>query len=58
MAIDPVHKVWLVSLGPKAKLQQLMMSIAQKVSDAVAEPVPAAQFPREESQPARSESLR
>ena len=24
-------KVWLVSLGPKAKLQQLMMSIAQKV---------------------------
>lgn len=25
-------KVWLVSLGPKAKLQQLMMSIAQKVT--------------------------
>src|SRR5512136_2618862 len=25
-------KVWLVSLGPKAKLQQLMMTIAQKVS--------------------------
>jgi electron transfer flavoprotein beta subunit len=24
-------KVWLLSLGPKAKLQQLMMSIAQKV---------------------------
>jgi electron transfer flavoprotein beta subunit len=24
-------KVWLVSLGPKAKLQQLMMTIAQKV---------------------------
>jgi len=24
-------KVWLVSLGPKAKLQQLMMSLAQKV---------------------------
>ena len=24
-------KVWLVSLGPKARLQQLMMSIAQKV---------------------------
>lgn len=24
-------KVWLVSLGPRAKLQQLMMSIAQKV---------------------------
>ena len=27
----PGSKVWLVSLGPKAKLQQLMMSIAQKV---------------------------
>lgn len=26
----PNVKVWLVSLGPKAKLQQLMMSIAQK----------------------------
>jgi electron transfer flavoprotein beta subunit len=25
-------KVWLVSLGPKAKLQQLMMTIAQKAS--------------------------
>src|SRR5512136_1072808 len=25
-------KVWLVSLGPKAKLQQLMMTIAQKVA--------------------------
>jgi electron transfer flavoprotein beta subunit len=25
-------KVWLVSLGPKAKLQQVMMSVAQKVS--------------------------
>jgi electron transfer flavoprotein beta subunit len=25
-------KVWLVSLGPKAKLQQVMMTIAQKVS--------------------------
>src|SRR5512143_2811885 len=24
-------KVWLVSLGPKAKLQQVMMSVAQKV---------------------------
>lgn len=28
----PGSKVWLVSLGPKQKLQQLMMSIAQKVS--------------------------
>ena len=27
----PGTKVWLVSLGPKAKLQQLMMTIAQKV---------------------------
>jgi electron transfer flavoprotein beta subunit len=25
-------KIWLVSLGPKAKLQQVMMTIAQKVS--------------------------
>src|SRR5512136_2438910 len=24
-------KMWLVSLGPKAKLQQLMMTVAQKV---------------------------
>ena len=30
-ATVPGTKVWLVSLGPKAKLQQLMMSIAQKV---------------------------
>jgi len=28
---NPGSKVWLVSLGPKAKLQQLMMSVAQKV---------------------------
>ncbi len=27
----PGSQVWLVSLGPKAKLQQLMMTIAQKV---------------------------
>lgn len=27
---NPGSKVWLVSLGPKAKLQQLMMTIAQK----------------------------
>ena len=25
-------KVWLVSLGPKAKLQQVMMTVAQRVS--------------------------
>ena len=29
--LAPGSKVWLVSLGPKARLQQLMMSIAQKV---------------------------
>ena len=28
----PGSKVWLVSLGPKAKLQQVMMTIAQKIS--------------------------
>ncbi len=28
---EPGSKVWLVSLGPKAKLQQLMMTLAQKV---------------------------
>ena len=31
-ARNPGSKVWLVSLGPKAKLQQVMMTIAQKVS--------------------------
>jgi electron transfer flavoprotein beta subunit len=31
-AKNPASKVWLVSLGPKAKLQQVMMSVAQKVS--------------------------
>ena len=29
--IAPGSKVWLVSLGPKAKLQQVMMTVAQKV---------------------------
>jgi electron transfer flavoprotein beta subunit len=28
----PGSKVWLVTLGPKAKLQQVMMTVAQKVS--------------------------
>jgi electron transfer flavoprotein beta subunit len=28
---NPESKVWLVSLGPKAKLQQVMMTVAQKV---------------------------
>src|SRR5664280_2574749 len=27
----PGSKVWLVSLGPKARLQQVMMTVAQKV---------------------------
>ncbi|KPK65953.1 MAG: electron transfer flavoprotein subunit beta, partial [Gemmatimonas sp. SG8_38_2] len=30
-ANTPDCRVWLVSLGPKARLQQLMMNIAQKV---------------------------
>ncbi len=29
--LTPGSKVWLVSLGPKAKLQQVMMTVAQKV---------------------------
>jgi len=28
---QPGSKVWLVSMGPKAKLQQVMMTVAQKV---------------------------
>ncbi len=28
----PGSKVWLVSMGPKAKLQQVMMTIAQKAA--------------------------
>ncbi len=31
IAKNPGSKLWLVSLGPKAKLQQVMMTIAQKV---------------------------
>ena len=31
-AKHPGSKLWLVSLGPKAKLQQVMMTVAQKVS--------------------------
>src|SRR6185369_2268353 len=30
-AQHPGSKIWLVSLGPKAKLQQVMMTVAQKV---------------------------
>ena len=41
----PGSKVWLVSLGPKAKLQQVMMSIAQKVPfEVVAVEGPASGF--------------
>lgn len=29
---NPASKLWLVSLGPKAKLQQVMMTVAQKVA--------------------------
>ncbi|UWZ82499.1 hypothetical protein [Occallatibacter riparius] len=32
VAKNPGSKLWLVSLGPKAKLQQVMMTIAQKVA--------------------------
>jgi electron transfer flavoprotein beta subunit len=31
VAKNPGTKLWLVSLGPKAKLQQVMMTVAQKV---------------------------
>ena len=31
-ARNPGSKLWLVSLGPKAKLQQVMMTVAQKVA--------------------------
>jgi electron transfer flavoprotein beta subunit len=31
-AKNPGSKLWLVALGPKAKLQQVMMTVAQKVS--------------------------
>ena len=31
-AKNPGSKLWLVSLGPKAKLQQVMMTVAQKVT--------------------------
>ena len=41
----PGSKVWLVSLGPKAKLQQVMMTIAQKVPfDLIALDGPASGF--------------
>jgi len=42
---QPGSKVWLVSLGPKAKLQQVMMTVAQKVPfDLVALDSPANGF--------------
>src|SRR5512138_2063202 len=41
----PGSKVWLVSLGPKAKLQQVMMNVAQKVAfELVAVDGPASGF--------------
>jgi electron transfer flavoprotein beta subunit len=41
----PGSKVWLVSLGPKAKLQQVMMTVAQKIPfELVALDGPAAGF--------------
>lgn len=45
VAKHPGSKVWLVSLGPKAKLQQVMMTVAQKVSfELVALDAPAGGF--------------
>src|ERR1035437_5334169 len=45
-AKHPGSKVWLVSLGPKAKLQQVMMTVAQKVSfELVAADGPICGFP-------------
>src|SRR5512143_3314431 len=42
---QPGSKVWLVSLGPKAKLQQVMMTVAQKVTfDFIAIDAPAGGF--------------
>ncbi len=44
-AKTPGSKVWLVSLGPKAKLQQVMMAVAQKVPfELVADDGPAGGF--------------
>jgi electron transfer flavoprotein beta subunit len=41
----PGSKVWLVSLGPKAKLQQVMMTVAQKVPfELIALDAPASGF--------------
>jgi len=41
----PGSKVWLVSVGPKAKLQQVMMTVAQKVTfELVAIDAPAGGF--------------
>jgi electron transfer flavoprotein beta subunit len=43
---NPGSKVWLVSLGPKAKLQQVMMTVAQKASfELVAVDGPIGGFP-------------
>ena len=43
---NPGSKLWLVSLGPKAKLQQVMMTVAQKVAfELVPVDGPAGGFP-------------
>src|SRR4051812_11587177 len=45
VAKNPGSKLWLVSLGPKAKLQQVMMTIAQRVNfELIALDAPAAGF--------------
>src|SRR5512141_1169495 len=42
---NPGSRVWLVSLGPKAKVQQVMMTVAQKVKfDLVPVDAPLAGF--------------
>jgi electron transfer flavoprotein beta subunit len=46
VAKNPGSKLWLVSLGPKAKLQQVMMTVAQKVAfELVAVDGPIGGFP-------------
>jgi len=46
VAKNPASKLWLVSLAPKAKLQQVMMTVAQKVSfELVAVDGPIGGFP-------------
>ena len=45
-AKNPGSKLWLVSLGPKAKLQQVMMTVGQKAAfELVPSTAPSAAFP-------------